>query len=231
MKERWDEMSNEELCLEYQETRNNELFNYMLNKNKRLAWFFARKIFRKHPDRADSINSCCETAIWETMLVFDKTRDSKFSTTLYWYVLKNMRDFWEEIPDIRLPVHVREKLAEFKELHKEDNFVFDTISIHTPLGNKYDVEDTIEDTVASEENIEADMEAKADREELIAYARRLDARTCACIIDYFGLEDNIPKTLQILGDKYKVTRERIRQVLSKGLKKIKRWYKKDHPEI
>ena len=202
MEERWNEMSNEELCLEYQQTKNDDLFNYMLNKNKKLAWLFARHIFRKHPDRADSINSCCETAIWETMLVFNEARDAKFSTALYWYILKNMRDFWEEIPDIRLPAYVREKLTEFKELHKEDNFAFDTISIHTPLGNKYDAEDTIEDMVASEENIEADMEAKATREELIAYARRLSPRSCACIIDYFGLKDGTPKTLQILGDKY-----------------------------
>ena len=33
MEERWNEMSNEELCMEYQQTQNNELFNYALNRN------------------------------------------------------------------------------------------------------------------------------------------------------------------------------------------------------
>ena len=227
--EKWEGMSNEELCVEYQQTHNDEIYEYMLRKNKKLAWYFVRKLVRQYPDRADLIYQCCQSAMWETMLIFDPTRGAKFSTTLNFYILKNLRDFWEEIPDIRLPVHVREKLTEFKEAHKDKHYVYDTISLSSPVSSSDDYDVMIEDTVASEENLEADMEAKSTREELIAYARRLSARSAACIIDYYGLEDGIPKTLQALGDKYGVTRERIRQVISKGLKKIKRWYINDHP--
>lgn len=228
MEEKWDEMSNEELCLEYQQSNDNYLFEYFLNRNKNLIWYFTKFLARRHPSHIDILEQCGRSAMWEAMLKYEQDKGAKFSTYYYWHVLKNLRDFYEEILDIRLPAYVRERLKQFKEDHKEDNFVFNTVSIHTAIGNNRDTEETLEDIIAAEDNIEADMEAKATREELLAYARRLDARSCACIIDYFGLLDGIPKTLQVLGDKHNVTRERIRQIISKGLKKIRIWYKKDH---
>lgn len=227
MKEKWDGMSNEELCLEYQQNKDNNLFEYFLNRNTSLIRYFMKILIRKYPSQADFLMQIGKQAMWDAMLHYDPDKESKFSTMYYWYVLKTMREFYEEQFDIRLPAHVREKLAAFREKHKEDNYVFDTVSLSTPTLN-HDSEELLEDIIASDENLEADLEAKATREELIAYARRLSPRSCACVIEYFGLEDGIPKTLQILGDKYGVTRERIRQVISNALKKIKRWYINDH---
>ena len=229
MKEKWDGMSNEELCLEYQQYNSDELFEYFVNRNKSLIWYFTRHLNRKYPFHEDLLEQCSRSAMWDAMLRFDGSRKNKFSTYYYWYVLKHLRDFYEETLDIRLPPHVRERLKEFKEKHKDDNYAFDTISLFSPINSEDNHERTLEDILASDENLEKQMESKAVREELIIYIKRLSPRTGMCILDYFGFIDGIPKTLQILGDRYHVTRERIRQVISKGLKRIREWYEKDHP--
>lgn len=228
MKEKWDGMSNEELCIEYQQTNSNELFEYFLNRNKNLIWYFTKFLVRKHPSHVDLLEQIGRQAMWDAMRKYDSERNAKFSTMFYWHVLKNLRDFYEELSDIRLPAYVREHFEEFKESHKNDNFAYNTIPLSTPTHTDSG-DGTLEDALASDENIEELMDQQSTRDELIGYAKRLKPRDCACIIEYFGLQDGIPKTLQMLGNKYGVTRERIRQILSVALKKIKIWYIKDHP--
>lgn len=226
MEEKWKTMTNEDLCLEYQQTNNNDLFEYFVTRNSGLIYSSLRVALRKALGDSDNVIQFGRIAMWNAMLNFDKNKEAKFSTYFYFWVLNQLRDYKCEASALNLPKHIFNNEREFREKHPE--YFNDNLSLSMVVGQD---EDTIlEDFVPSEEDLEADLEAKATREELIAYANRLDGRAANCIIDYFGLRDGIHKTLQIIGNKYGVTRERIRQIISKGLKKIRVWYTKDHKQ-
>lgn len=225
----WDNMTNEELCVEYQQTRSNDLFEYFANRNKGLIYLDLRAALSRALGDQDNIIQFGRIAMWNAMLNFDQTKKAKFSTYFYYWVLSQLREYKCEISALNLPKNIFNYEKMYRQEHPE--YFNDTLSFSMEVGDSSwsDVA-VLEDCLASDESIEADMEAKATREELIGYARRLSPRTAACVIEYFGLEDGVPKTLQILGDKYGVTRERIRQILVKGLTKIKSIYKIKHKE-
>ena len=67
------------------------------------------------------------------------------------------------------------------------------------------------------------IEEKASRERLLKYISKLSPREQIVIRMRYGLDDGIIRTLDEIGQKYGVTRERIRQVETKALKKLKRF--------
>lgn len=226
MVEKWNSMSNEELCLEYQQTNNNDLYEYFLKRNKNLIWYFTKSVLRKHSSQEDLIEQVGRQAMWEAMLKYDESRNAKFSTMYYFYVLKNLRDFYGEIADIKLPTYVLENLNNFKELHKDDNFVYNTISLSTEINKDENEGNALEDVLAGDIDIEEDVNNKMLREDLLKNINRLSPREVYIVASYFGIEDGIPKTLQMLGNEFDLSRERIRQIIKKALIKLRKYYKK-----
>ena len=181
---------------------------------------------------------------------FEYKRGYKFSTYATWWIRQAItRAIADQARTIRIPVHMTETINKIirisrlfiqekgeeptpEELSKELKLPVtkikdilkvsqQPISIHTPIGDDGDTSfgDFIEDkkavspanaTVFSmlKEELEQAMESLTDRERNILTLR-------------FGLEDGSPKTLEEVGTIFKVTRERIRQIEAKALKKLR----------
>ena len=181
---------------------------------------------------------------------FEYKRGYKFSTYATWWIRQAItRAIADQARTIRIPVHMTETINKIirisrlfiqekgreptpeelaKELKMPLSKVKDIlkvsqqpISIHTPIGDDGDTYfgDFIEDkkavspanaTVYSmlREELEQAMQSLTERERKILSLR-------------FGLEDGAPKTLEEVGNIFKVTRERIRQIEAKALKKLR----------
>ena len=181
---------------------------------------------------------------------FEYKRGYKFSTYATWWIRQAItRAIADQARTIRIPVHMTETINKIirisrlfiqekgrepttdemaKELRLPITKIKDIlkvsqqpISIHTPIGDDGDTYfgDFLEDkkavspanaTVFSmlKEELEQAMESLTDRETRILTLR-------------FGLEDGAPKTLEEVGALFRVTRERIRQIEAKALKKLR----------
>ncbi len=181
---------------------------------------------------------------------FDYTKGFKFSTYATWWIRQAItRAMADQARTIRIPVHMVEvinKLARVQrqmlqdlgreptpeELSREldmtpekvvevQKYGREPISLHTPLGEDGDSEfgDLIEDT---------DAVVPADAVGFTMLQRQLEAlldslseREAGVIRMRFGLGDGQPKTLDQIGDTFGVTRERIRQIESKTMAKLR----------
>ena len=87
-KENWDLLTNEELCLLYQQdTNNNELFEYFLDRNKNLMYKFIHKYINKHPDYKDDIENLATVAMWNTMRKFEIDKNTKYKNLKHSLIL------------------------------------------------------------------------------------------------------------------------------------------------
>jgi len=181
---------------------------------------------------------------------FDYTKGFKFSTYATWWIRQAItRAMADQARTIRIPVHMVEvinKLARVQrqmlqdlgreptpeELSQEldmtpekvievQKYGREPISLHTPLGEDGDSEfgDLIEDTEAV---VPADAVGFTMlQQQLESLLDSLSEREAGVIRMRFGLGDGMPKTLDQIGDTFGVTRERIRQIESKTMAKLR----------
>ena len=181
---------------------------------------------------------------------FDYTKGFKFSTYATWWIRQAItRAMADQARTIRIPVHMVEvinKLARVQRQLLQDKgreptpeelaaeldmtpekvvevqkYGREPISLHTPIGEDGDSEfgDLIEDTEAI-----VPLDAVANRMLLVALESVLDSlseRESGVIRMRYGLGDGIPKTLDQIGETFGVTRERIRQIESKTMTKLR----------
>ena len=181
---------------------------------------------------------------------FDYTTGYKFSTYATWWIRQAItRAIAEQSRTIRLPVHVAEAVSTLArvrrqmaqdlsrepapgelaaelgttpqkvlELRKHGR---EPISLHTPLGEDGDGElgDQIEDTQAIPPAEAATMTLL--QEQLHSVLDTLPEREADVVSLRFGLADGQPKTLGEIGKAYGVTRERIRQIESQAMTKLR----------
>ncbi|MDP2922201.1 MAG: RNA polymerase sigma factor RpoD [Candidatus Omnitrophota bacterium] len=181
---------------------------------------------------------------------FEYERGYKFSTYATWWIRQAItRAIADQARTIRIPVHMTETINKIirisrlfiqekgreptpdelsKELRLPISKIKDIvkvsqqpISIHTPIGDDGDTYfgDFIEDKKAvSPANATVFSMLK---EELHQAMESLTEREKKILILRFGIEDGTPKTLEEVGTTFKVTRERIRQIEAKALKKLR----------
>jgi len=181
---------------------------------------------------------------------FDYTKGFKFSTYATWWIRQAItRAMADQARTIRIPVHMVEvinKLARVQRQMLQDlgreptpeelsheldmtpekvvevqKYGREPISLHTPLGEDGDSEfgDLIEDTEAV---VPADAVGFTMlQQQLEQLLDSLSEREAGVIRIRFGLGDGMPKTLDQIGDTFGVTRERIRQIESKTMAKLR----------
>ena len=93
-------------------------------------------------------------------------------------------------------------------------------------GRDIDEDTEVGDMIESPNNVEEDFVKIEQRKYLIRLLDKLSPREQLIIVMRFGLDGNEPKTLEAIGEHFNVTRERIRQVEAKALKKLKSVLKK-----
>jgi len=155
---------------------------------------------------------------------FDYTKGFKFSTYATWWIRQAItRAMADQARTIRIPVHMVEVINKLARVQRQmlQDLGREPISLHTPLGEDGDSEfgDLIED---SEAIVPADaVSFTLLQEQLHAVLDTLSERESGVVSMRFGLTDGQPKTLDEIGKVYGVTRERIRQIESKTMSKLR----------
>ena len=181
---------------------------------------------------------------------FEPDRGFKFSTYATWWIRQSItRAIADQGRTIRIPVHLVESINRVKKTAGEllrrtgreptaeeiaaqldmeparvrelIQLAQDSISLETPVGEEEDahLEDFIQDDEAGVPADEAGRQLL--RRELMNVLKSLTPREERVIALRFGLEDGRARTLEELGREFNVTRERVRQIEAKALRKLR----------
>jgi len=181
---------------------------------------------------------------------FDYQKGFKFSTYATWWIRQAItRSIADQARTIRIPVHMVETINRLiktqrklvQELGREPkpeevakvmnlsvskvreimNFALEPVSMETPIG---DEEDSHLGDFLQDFNAKVPVNFAMDvllHEQLMEVIKSLTEREQKVIILRFGLEDGKPRTLEEVGKVFGITRERIRQIEAKSLRKLR----------
>ena len=181
---------------------------------------------------------------------FDYSKGYKFSTYATWWIRQAItRAIADQARTIRIPVHMvetihkvsrtaRQLLQEFgrepttdeiaealgmtsEKVREIMKIAQDPVSLETPIGEEEDshLGDFVEDNDSPAPSDSASYSLL--REQLCNILHTLTPREEQVIKLRFGLEDGRPRTLEEVGKKFEITRERIRQIEAKALRKLR----------
>lgn len=224
--------------------------NRMIESNLRLVVKIAKRYNNRGLPFLDLIEEG-NLGLIKAVERFSLAKECRFSTYATWWIRQSIeRSLVNQSRTIRLPVHVSDDISRMlktvrglsQELHREPGveeiagtmkvkpqyvrrlmtLLRRTCSIETPIGdgNDFSLIDTIEDTSLVSPSLQ--LENVSCYEQVSSQLDMLTESEQKILALRFGLDDNEPQTLETIGLKFGVTRERIRQIEAKTLEKLRK---------
>ncbi len=224
----------------------------MIESNLRLVVKIAKRYMNRGLPFLDLIEEG-NLGLIKSVERFSLAKECRFSTYATWWIRQSIeRALINQSRTIRLPVHISDDIGRMirvtrnlsHELNREPSLqeisdamkvkiqhvrrlmtlLRNTCSIEAPIGdgNDFALIDTIEDSsvISPSERLE-----NINQFELISrHFSKLTENEQKILTLRFGLDDQEPQTLETIGQQFGVTRERIRQVETKSLEKLKAFY-------